>query len=154
MKQFLPRKLFVAGLLFFSGHLFATGETPPKLATEPAGHYFSSSKKYDTAAGVYFKPALKICACQVLEVQSTNHHHRNFALFAEKSNGRNLVADMSRISRVMTKEKKHMQAFFYDKLKVVNTFTQATDCRSMYAKLKNSNKSLVMYDILNADTRR
>ena len=95
-----------------------------------------------------------ICSCQVLDLESTNHRHRNFALFAEKRNGRSMSADLSRINRIIEKEKKHMQFFFYDKLTVVRAFTEATDCRSLYSKLKTGNKSLIMYDILNADTRK
>ncbi|MBS1918197.1 MAG: hypothetical protein JST87_18150 [Bacteroidetes bacterium] len=96
----------------------------------------------------------KICSCQVLELQSTNHHHRNFAVLAEKTNGRSVFSDIVKVNRILEKEKKHIQFLFYDKLSVVNSVTEATDCRSLYSKLKFKNRSLMLYDILDADVRR
>jgi len=52
------------------------------------------------------------------------------------------------------KEKKHLKLLFYDKLKVVNHIAQTTDCKSLYIKLKGADRSLVMYDILDADIKR
>jgi len=98
------------------------------------------------------KETVKICSCQILDLQSTNHRQRNIVLLAERSNGKSLRDDLNRISRVMGREKRHMQSFFYDKLVVLNSFTERTDCRSLYLKLKRKNKYLVLYDILDADT--
>ncbi len=149
MNLFLRQVILPLVFIFFCSGLLAekAGNGVPGI------YFFSLGNKYDTTVGIS-KYSIKICSCQVLELQSTNHRHRNIALFAEKSNGRSLLADMGRMNRVIEKEKKHMQSFFYDKLTVVNVFTEATDCRSLYARLKNKNRSLVLYDILNADTRR
>jgi hypothetical protein len=154
MSLFLFKRLLLVFLIFFSSNLFGA-DKEIILASDkfpPDSSYFINEK--DTSVAV-FKHNIKICSCQVLAFQtSTYHRQKNFALFAEKSNGRSLTYDMSRINRVMEKEKKHMQSFFYDKLTVLNSFTEHTDCKSLYTKLKSKNKFLILYDILDADIRR
>jgi hypothetical protein len=154
MGKFLLKKLLPVFLLFFCTNLFAaeTGIFLPSCKLQ-IDHFISGFNLDDTTVNVS-RHSIKICSCQVLDLQSTNHRHRNIALFAEKSNGRSLSYDMNRINRVMEKEKKHMQSFFYDKLVVLNSFTEHTDCRSLYIKLKSKNRYLILYDILDADIRR
>ena len=145
----LHKKFLVAAFFLFSLQSFAnTGNQG-----DPVKALSGGPEKKDSMS---VRPVIStsLCSCQVLDLESTNHRHRNFALFAEKRYGRSMSADLNRINRIIEKEKKHMQVFFYDKLTVVHAFTEATDCRSLYSKLKSGNKSLVMYDILNADTRR
>jgi len=154
MSLFLFKRLLPGFLIFFSSNIFGAGKDIilPPVNLPPDTSYFINKK--DTSVTV-FKHSIKICSCQVLAFQtSTYHRQKNFALFAEKSNGRSLAYDMSRINRVMEREKKHMQSFFYDKLTVLNSFTENTDCKSLYSKLKSKNKSLILYDILDADIRR
>jgi hypothetical protein len=150
MSLFLFKRLLLVFLIFFSTNIFAADEDS----------ILSSAKlpapinKDDTSVTV-FKHNIKICSCQVFALQTSAYRRqRNIALFAEKSNGRSLANDMNRINRVIEKEKKHMQDFFYDKLTVLNSFTEHTDCKSLYAKLKSRNKLLILYDILDADIRR
>jgi hypothetical protein len=153
MVLLLLKRFLLVVFIFSSLHSFA-GIKNRALREMPAHVYFLSvSNEHDSSVNIP-KSSIKICSCQVLDLQSTNHRHRNIALFAEKTNGRSLSFDMGRINKIMEKEKKHMQSFFYDKLTVVNVFTESTDCRSLFSKLKTKNKSLVLYDILNADTRR
>jgi hypothetical protein len=149
----LLARLLTPLLIFSSPSLFGS-----------AGNFLPRDKKSDTTVSVsksYKKDTvvntssqiLKICSCQIMDLQSSNHRQRNIALLAERSKSRNLNYDLSRISKVMGKEKKHLQYFFYDKLVVTNSFTERTDCRSLYLKLKRKNKFLILYDILDADIR-
>jgi|SRR5579871_1301146 len=115
---------------------------------------FKNGGGKDDSAYVFTRRIGKICSCQVLELQSTNHRHRNFAVLAEKTNGRSVFTDIVKVNKILEKEKKHIQFLFYDKLTVVNAVTEATDCRSLYSKLKFKNRSLMLYDILDADVRR
>ena len=153
MVLFLRKEILLVVFVFSSVYSYA-GIKNTRLSPGTGSIHFSSvTNEYDSSITVA-RRSIKICSCQVLDLQSNNHRHRNIALFAEKTNGRSISFDMSRINKIMEKEKKHMQSFFYDKLTVVNVFTESTDCRSLFSKLKTKNRSLVMYDILNVDTRR
>jgi hypothetical protein len=99
------------------------------------------------------KKGSKICSCQILVLQVNRRRQRNFALFAERTTKKNFASDILFANRVIEKEKRHMQDYFYDKLEVVGQFSDAIDCRSMYKRLKDKNKSLYLYDILDADIR-
>jgi hypothetical protein len=107
----------------------------------------------DTASHA-IRYSTKICTCEILILQSSYRRQKNFALFAEMTKRKSLASDLSFAKRVIEKEKKHMRSFFYDKLEVLATVADATDCKSLYKKLKIKNKSLYMYDILDADARR
>ena len=107
-----------------------------------------ASHKINRSAGV------KICSCQILNMESANYQHRNVAVFAEKTNHGNYSADYRIAKDVIEKEKKHLKRLFYDKLKVVNHIAQSSDCKSLYIKLKEADRSLVMYDILDADIKK
>ena len=141
-KPLLLACLLLSGLFSWTGFQ-AIGKSAYHLAAGRA----LPIRILDTAVGIQ-KKYVKICSCQILELQS------NIALFAEKSNGRNLVSDMRRVTRVLEKEKIHMQSLFYDKLTVVNAFTESTDCHTLYVRLKKKNKYLILYDILDADIRK
>ncbi|HLK27800.1 MAG TPA: hypothetical protein VKT28_04415 [Puia sp.] len=107
----------------------------------------------DTASRA-IKKSTKICSCQILVLQTTHRRQKNFALFAERTNKKSFASDVSFANRVIEKEKRHLQSFFYDKLEVVGTVSDAIDCKSMFKRLKDKNKSLFLYDILDADIRR
>ena len=147
-KPLLLACLLLSGLFSWTGFQ-AIGKSAYHLAAGRA----LPIRILDTAVGIQ-KKYVKICSCQILELQSNNRLHKNIALFAEKSNGRNLVSDMRRVTRVLEKEKIHMQSLFYDKLTVVNAFTESTDCHTLYVRLKKKNKYLILYDILDADIRK
>lgn len=155
MSLFLLKRLLLVYFIFSALHSLGGGRK-----------CFLSSKKIslsliniernieDTSEVKVLKHSIKICSCQVLALQSSAYRRqKNIALFAEKTNGRSFSYDMNRINRVIEKEKRHMQSFFYEKLIVMNSFTEHTDCKSLYTKLKSSNKHLILYDILNADIR-
>ena len=111
------------------------------------------SNEPDTATHL-IKKSTKICSCQILILQISKRRQKNFALFAEKTNKKSFARDLSFANRVIEKEKRHMQSLFYDKLEVVGEFSDAIDCKSMFKRLKDKNKSLFMYDILDADIRK
>jgi hypothetical protein len=155
MIRLLLKRIVLLIFISISANLFAA-EAPVFFPSKkiPANFFHINNRAEDSSA-IVTKHAIKICSCQVLALQSSNfRRQKNIALFAEKTNGRNISYDMSRINRVMEKEKRHMQSYFYDKLTVLNSFTEHTDCKSLYTKLKTKNKYLVLYDILDADIRR
>ena len=96
----------------------------------------------------------KICSCQILNLQSANYQHHNVAVFAEKTNYGHISSDFGIAKGTIEREKKHLKLFFYDKLTVVDHLSETTDCRSLYLRLKSTDQSLVLYDILDADSRK
>jgi hypothetical protein len=154
MGIFIHKNIFALVLVSCLPNLFVSAcDLLPSLEKNDTVLYISRNYEKDTNVEAPIQ-IMKICSCQILDLQSSNHRQRNIALLAERSKSRNLSYDINRITRVMGKEKKHMQSFFYDKLTVTNSFTERTDCRSLYLKLKRKNKYLILYDILDADARR
>ena len=154
MSLFLYKRLLLALCIFSASNCVAT-ETGIVLSRLKLSSVIYLENINDTSDVNTSKRGIKICSCQVLALQSSLYRRqKNIALFAEKTNGRSFSYDVNRINRVIEKEKRHMQSFFYDKLFVLNSFTEHTDCKSLYTKLKSKNKYLILYDILDADIRR
>src|SRR4029077_14194381 len=107
-----------------------------------------------TVNAVAHHKVAKICSCQILNLQSSNYQHNKVAVFAEKTNDGNFSSDSRAAKETIEKEKKHLKQLFYDKLQVVDHIAENTDCKSLYLKLKDNDRSLVMYDILDADIRK
>jgi hypothetical protein len=97
---------------------------------------------------------MKICACQILEFQSANMRTRSYALLAERTSMRGYAYDVHRAKGTIEKEKKHLSEFFYDKLALVSDLVEITDCRTLFTKMKKKQRSLILYDILDADVKR
>jgi hypothetical protein len=97
---------------------------------------------------------LKICACQVLKLQSANYKARNFALYSERTNRKSYTYDVNKAKSILEKEKKHIANLFYDKVDVLDDIVEVTDCRSMFTKMKKKHKTLILYDIVDADIKR
>jgi hypothetical protein len=152
MVFFLRKYLLYFFLFSFSKILCAEKGDVLPYPLPPTG-ILSAIDTPDTAAHNR-KKSTKICSCQILILQINQRRQKHFALFVEKTNKKSFASDVSFTIRVLEREKRHMQSFFYDKLEVVGTFSDATDCRSMYRRLKDRNKSLFLYDILDADIRR
>lgn len=152
MVKFLLNLYLPACFILFSNMLFAEKES-----TMPYHHahtrFFAAIKKPDTTSSD-IKRGTKICSCQILVLQTSYRRQKNFALFAERTNKKSFASDISFANRVIEREKRHLQSFFYDKLEVVGTISDAIDCKSMFKRLKTKNKSLYLYDILDADIRR
>jgi hypothetical protein len=96
----------------------------------------------------------RVCSCQILDLQSHNYSHRDIAVFAEKTDDGNFIADVGMTKKAIEKEKKHLKLFFYDKMQVVGRIAEPTDCLSLYVKLKATHQDLVMYDILDANRKK
>ena len=123
-----------------------------------SGYYFIFSEKKDTLAKNSDKEKaphiLKICACQVLQLQSANHRLRNYAVYAERTNKKSLSYDVRKAKWIIEKEKKHLVDYFYDKMDVIDDLVEITDCKSLYIKMKKKHRTLVLYDILDADIKK
>ena len=149
------RSIAVLCLLFSQQLLASPGSLSPK--THFSYVIKHSLKKLDALISHSAKTGntgAKICSCQILEMKSSNYEHKNMAVFAEKTNYGNFSSDFSIAKDVIEKEKKHIRKFFYDKVKVLDQVSEATDCKSLYVKMKGADESLVMYDILDADVKR
>jgi hypothetical protein len=92
----------------------------------------------------------RICSCQVLDLQSSNYDHQSVVLLSEKTNDGSSAAYTAARNRLQ-KEKKHLKKMFYDRIKVVAEFQGTGSCKSMFFRLRSSDKNLKLYEILNAD---
>jgi len=153
----LNRTRFLALVFIMLTNQLLAGDGSLKPETHFSNSFMSSVKKLDAIAATSNKTGktgVKICSCQILEMKSNNFEHKNVAVFAEKTNLGKFSSDFDIAKDVIEKEKKHIRLLFYDKVKVVNRVTEATDCKSLYIKMKDADQSLVMYDILDADVRK
>ena len=156
MRSIRTLPLCVLAIILLGNNLFA-GDFSVRPVSSLPGNFFSTVKKVDADFALHEisrSVGAKICSCQILNMESANYQHRNVAVFAEKTNHGNYSADYRIAKDVIEKEKKHLKHLFYDKVKVVNHIAQTTDCKSLYIKLKGADRSLVMYDILDADIKR
>ena len=95
----------------------------------------------------------KICACQVLNVNSKNQRNLRIALLVEKTSGES-ASDLALIRQMFDKEKRYMKNFFYDEMKMIGNMMAPTDCQTLYKKLQESNSNLQLYQVLDADVKR
>jgi hypothetical protein len=94
---------------------------------------------------------VRICSCQIVDLESSNYDHRHVALLAEKTNyGSN--SDFIITRNRIEKEKKHLKKMFYDKIKLITEIHQSVSCKSLYFKLRTADSQLQLYEILNADS--
>jgi hypothetical protein len=94
----------------------------------------------------------KICACQLLDVKSTNEDLQNLVVFAEKTNNGDLTNEQKAAMTVLQKEKKNMKAFYFE-IKVKREIVVATDCASLYKQLKGAYSNLKVFGTLDADIK-
>jgi hypothetical protein len=99
------------------------------------------------------KSVIKVCSCQILSLQSNNYQQTDIGVFAERSKKGSFPTEIRIAEKTIEKEKKHMKLLFYDKMRVVDQISEATDCKSLYLKLKLKNNLLIIYDILDADIK-
>lgn len=95
----------------------------------------------------------RVCVCEIMELQNTNAQFSNVAVLSEKTNNGDMGKDYKIAERQITQEKKQMKAQFFDQIKVNTRIAVATDCLSLYVKLRQENTGLKLYDILDADVR-
>lgn len=99
------------------------------------------------------KQTNRVCVCEIMELQNTNAQYTNVAVLAEKTNNGDMGRDYKVAERQITQEKKQMKAQFFDQIKVNTRIAVATDCLSLYVKLRQETTGLKLYDILDADVR-
>lgn len=94
----------------------------------------------------------KICACQLLDVKSTNEDFQNLAVFAEKTNNGDLSNEKEATVQVLNKERKNLKTF-YSNITVTRQIVVTTDCASLYKQLKGAYENLKVFETLDADVR-
>ena len=62
---------------------------------------------------------LKICACQVLKLQSANYKARNFALYSERTNRKSYTYDVNKARSILEREKKQYSIEFRTMKKIL-----------------------------------
>jgi hypothetical protein len=92
----------------------------------------------------------RICACQVLHLQSSNYDHRYVVLLAEKADFASSAGFKAARNRI-EKEKKQLKKLFYDKVKIVAELQGNGSCKSLYSRLRLADEQLQLYEILSAD---
>ena len=130
----------------FNSGLFASQYKQLKAQVDLAFDANEASKKPKTS--------LKVCACQILDLESKNFEHSNVALLSEKTNYGDISSDLDAAKEVLESEKKHLNKLFFTKMKVVSKTQDATDCATLARKLKSDNTDLKVYDVIDADQRR
>jgi hypothetical protein len=97
------------------------------------------------------KESTSICVCEILELQNNNSKYTNVAIFAEKTNKGNIGNGYKVAERTIAKEKKQMRSIYFDAVKINTKVAVASNCLSLYMKLKAEAPGLKLYDILDAD---
>ncbi|MFT3702346.1 MAG: hypothetical protein QM802_08255 [Agriterribacter sp.] len=95
----------------------------------------------------------RVCVCEIMELQNNNVQYSNVAVLAEKTNNGDMGKEYKIAERQITQEKKQMKAQLFDDVKVNTRIAVATDCISLYIKLRQEKAGLKLYDILDADVR-
>jgi hypothetical protein len=99
-----------------------------------------------------FEPSVaKVCACQILRVESKNEKETFIAVFAQAVNTGDLSFNFASASTVLEKEKKHLKDFFFTKIKTTENVTAATECSMLYKNIQIKYADVKMYDVLDAD---
>jgi hypothetical protein len=92
----------------------------------------------------------KVCACQILNLRSNNHHLKNAVVFAEKTNS-DKNTDLAKAKIRLEKEKRLLRILFYTQIEVVAKTTATTDCNTLFMQLKKKQANLLLYEVLDAD---
>ncbi|RYG01068.1 MAG: hypothetical protein EOO02_13535 [Chitinophagaceae bacterium] len=94
MKLFTLRRILPAMLILLSFTASASDNAVKPLKVKFAhAPFVASIKTYETEYNK--KYVLKVCACQMMTVQSNNEQIENIAVFSEKVNNGDLTADFA-----------------------------------------------------------
>ncbi|AEV98926.1 hypothetical protein A4D02_10250 [Niastella koreensis] len=149
MNTFMQTCLLLLTGMFISSTLLANdGHKTPSIFTSQ--RFVASLKRIDSVMAVNKTISAKVCACQILNLRSNNHDIMNAVVFAEKTNNEG-NADFAKAKTRLEKEKRMLLSLFYNKIEVISRTTAATDCNTLYKKLKKMQEDLLMYEVLNAD---
>jgi hypothetical protein len=151
MNTFMQTCLLLLTGMFISSTLLANdGHKTPSIFTSQ--RFIASLKRIDSVIAVNKTVTAKVCACQILNLRSNNHDVKNAVVFAEKTNSDG-NADFTKAKTRLEKEKRMLLLLFYNKIEVIARTTAATDCNTLYRKLKKVQNDLLMYEVLNADVQ-
>ncbi len=143
MKPFIT---LLAIAISFSVTAFAGSGNPSKIIFPQE---FTAALKERKA--LFEGSSAKVCACQILRVASNNEDEKFIAVFAQGSSNGNVPGNLSTAMTVLEKEKKHLKAFFYTKIKTAENVTASTECSRLYRKIQVKYSNIKMYDVLDAD---
>jgi hypothetical protein len=138
--------LLIACIVITTTTFANDGHTVPSTFTSPA--FIPSVKTFDSI--ITATSAAKVCACQILNLRSNNHHVKNAVVFAEKTIS-NEHTDLAKAKTRLEKEKRLLRILFYNKIEVIAKTTAATDCNTLFLQLKKKQDNLLLYEVLNAD---
>jgi len=143
MKPFICLIIAIAAICNMS---FAGSGNPSKLIFPQT---FSTALK--NSGSLFEQHTAKICACQILQVESNNEAQNFIAVFAQATNTGDLSFNFASANTVLEKEKKHLRTFFFTKIKIAENLTAATECSALYKNIQVKYANLKMYDVLDAD---
>jgi hypothetical protein len=137
--------LLIACIVINNTSLANDGRKIPSLFS--TARFMASVKKVDSFI-VINRP--KVCACQILNLRSNNHHVKNAVVLAEKTikEGAN---DLVQAKIRLEKEKNLMRILFFPRIEVIARTTAETDCNTLFIQLKKKQDDLLLYEVLNAD---
>ena len=98
------------------------------------------------------KTANTVCVCEIMELRNNNMHISNVAVFAEKTHKGNMGNEYKMAERMISRERKQMKQVYFDAVKTNARLAVATNCLSLYMKLKEATPELKLYDILGVDS--
>jgi hypothetical protein len=146
MNPFIQTCLLLLVSLAISNTMLANdGRTVPSTFTSP--RFMSSVKKFDS---IVTAASAKVCACQILNLRSNNHHLKNAVVFAEKTNS-DKNTDLAKAKIRLEKEKRLLRILFYTQIEVVAKTTATTDCNTLFMQMKKKQANLLLYEVLDAD---
>lgn len=140
------RGQFLIIALITSNALFA-GDGSHSLALR-SGFVLSVKDFYKEASA---PKKTKICACQILNLESHNQSLENVAILVERTDDGHSSKMISAAASRLEQEKKYMKAQFYNKIQVVSKATVNTDCQTLYRQMKMVNATLFLYELLDGD---
>ena len=94
----------------------------------------------------------KVCTCELVKLSHQDYKTETVALFAEKTNFGKLKMDYKITSFELWKEKKYLSTVFVYEVEMIEKIKEASDCMSLYEKLKLKYIGLRMHSIIDIDT--
>lgn len=146
MNPFIQTLVLLTGCAIGNAVLANDGHAAPSIFT--SSHFTESVKTFDSI--ITANTTAKVCACQILNLHSNNHHLKNAVVFAEKTNS-NEQTDLATAKTRLEKEKRLLRILFYNKIQVIAKTSAATDCNTLFLQLKKKQDNLLLYEVLNAD---
>jgi hypothetical protein len=93
----------------------------------------------------------KICSCQLMNVKTNQFETQLVGIFAEKTLEGKTNSNYKLMNSFIQRESIYFRIAFTRSAEVKEEVRSATDCLSLYNKLKAGNSRLKMYNILDVD---